>query len=81
MSISNWFKSRVVIGLTSFFDDADSGQSKTSAAYDEALKKYNSIYNKFNGDDGQAGDVMMVFVRDVVTGGKVIKVKSTQVGR
>ncbi len=75
MSISNWFKDRVVVSLASFFDDADSGQTKTIAAYDKALKKYNGIYNKFNGDDGQSGDVMMIFVRDVVTGGETIKVK------
>ena len=62
MSISGWFKDRVTVSLSSFFDDEGSGQSKTTAAYDAAIKKYNSIYDGFLGDDGQPGDVMMVFV-------------------
>ena len=75
MSISGWFKDRVTVSLSSFFDDEGSGQSKTTAAYDAAVKKYNSIYDGFLGDAGQQGDVMMVFVRDVVTGGEKILTK------
>ena len=51
-------KDRVTVSLSSFFDDDGSGLRKTTAAYDAAVKKYNSIYDGFLGDDGQPGDVM-----------------------